>query len=92
MPEILRGAFPLLVRVTTCDDVVPTFWAPKLKLGVRTAIGAIPVPVSGRLSGDELLLLETLSAPLAGPIAAGVKVTLMGQFAPAASVAGHVLL
>lgn len=89
---MFKAAFPLLVTVTTCDDVVPTFWAPKLKLGVRTAIGAIPVPVSGTLSGDELLLLKTVSAPLAGPIAAGVKVTLMGQFAPAASVAGHVLL
>lgn len=89
---MFRGAFPLLVRVATCDDVVPTFWAPKVRLGVRTAMGAIPVPVRGTLSGDELLLLETVNAPLAAPIALGAKVMLTGQLAAGARVAGQVLV
>lgn len=91
-PEIFRGAFPLFVIVATCDDIDPTFCAPKVRLDVRTATGAIPVPLRETLSGDELLLPETVSAPLAAPIAIGAKVTLKVQLVPGATFAGQLLV
>lgn len=91
-PEMFRGAFPLLVRVATCDDVVPTFCALKGRPGVRTAMGAMPVPVRRTLSGDDALLLETVRAPLAAPIAVGAKLTSKVQLVPGATVAGQLLV
>jgi hypothetical protein len=51
--------------------------------------GAVdPVPVSGTVCGLPLALSVTVKVPERGPVAVGVNVTLIVQFAFAASVAG----
>ena len=54
------------------------------------AVTAVPVPVSGTVCGDPLALSVMVKVPVRVPVAVGVKVTLMVQFAPAATVAPQV--
>jgi hypothetical protein len=52
-------------------------------------MGAVPVPASDTLWGLPDALSVTVTEPDRAPAAAGVKVTLIEQFAPAASVVPH---
>jgi hypothetical protein len=88
----MSAAVPLLVSmIARVALVVPTFWFPKLTLvGLRVTAGAeiTPLPVSATLCGLPLALSLTLTVAVRGPVADGVKVTLIAQFALAASVLG----
>ena len=54
--------------------------------------GAMPVPVSGTTCAVPLALSLTLMSAVRVPVAAGVKVALMVQKAPAAREEGQVLV
>ncbi len=88
---MVKAPSPLLVSVTVCAElVVLIWWFPKLKLvGLRLTIGAdvvVPEPLNATDCGlpDALSAIDKLALRL--PSAVGVKVTLMKQEAPAASV------
>ena len=88
---MVRAALPLLVSVTVrAELVVLAWWFPKLKLvGLRLTTGAdavVPEPLNATDCGlpDALSVIAKLA--LRVPSAVGVKVTLMKQEAPAASV------
>ena len=87
---MLKAALPGLVRVTGCAElVVPTGRLPKARLaGERLTTGAVLVPVPERLTvwGLPAALSEMLRVPLRVPVAVGVKVTLIVQLAPAATL------
>ena len=89
---IVSAAVPLLVSVTDLAAlVVPTSWLPKLSdvgLSVTAGAGVTPVPLSATLCGLPLALSLTVTLALRPPFAEGVKVTLMMQLTPAASVFG----
>ena len=79
--------------------MLPTTWLLKLRLlGVRLTAGAgalAPLPLSATVCGLPLALSVMLTLALRVPVAEGVKVTLMVQEAPAATVLGlmgHVLV
>src|SRR5437762_4467646 len=80
----LHDALPILV--------VPKFWLLKVSV-VGERLGK-PAPVPERLAVCGLLvaLSVTVKAPLRVPVAVGVKVTLIVQFAPAASEAAQLLV
>src|SRR5439155_18162743 len=81
------------VRVTALAGlVVPTFWLLKVSV-VGERLGK-PAPVPDRLAVCGLLvaLSVTVKAPLRVPVAVGVKVTLIVQFAPAATEAPQLLV
>ena len=66
---------------------------PKLKLdGAKLMPGATPVPDRVTICGLPLALSVTVIVPGWLPVAVGVNVTLMVQFAPAATDAPQVLL
>jgi hypothetical protein len=83
---MLKAALPELVRMTICAVlVVPTAWPAKVRLeGERLGAGAAPVPVRLRVCGLPAALSVRVTAALRVPVAAGVKVTLIVQLAPAA--------
>ena len=84
----LSAAPPVLVSATACAAlVVPTVWLPKLTLDgdKLTAAGVFPTPVRLTLCGLPLALSVMLSVPVRVPAAAGVKVTLIAQWAPDAT-------
>jgi len=58
---------------------------PPLTVRVKAPLGT-PVPVSGMIVGEVLLLLVMVSEPLRGPMAVGVKVTVTEQLWPGTSV------
>ena len=93
---ILSVALPVLERVAACAAAVVPVVAVKLSdAGESVAIGAdaaAPVPVRATVCGesDALSATESVAAKLAA--AAGVKVTEMEQFAPAASELPQVLV
>jgi len=58
-------------------------------------MGSTPVPVSATLCGLPAALSVMLTLPVRFPVAVGLKVMLIAQFAPPASVVGltgHVLV
>ncbi len=71
--------------------VVPTSWPPKARLAGESD-GCRAVPVSDTLCGLPEALSTTVSEPGRVPTAAGVKVTLIEQLAPTASVVPHVFV
>ena len=90
-------AVPLLVSVTGCAElVVFSVWLLKVRLPgdsvTAGALAAAPVPV--RLTVWELpdALSVIVTIPVRVPVAVGVKVTLMVQFALAAKELPQVLL
>src|SRR5438034_9373611 len=92
MVEIAKEALPVLVSVTVwLGVVVPTVTLPnESDVGERLATGPPvalepPVPLRPTVCGLPVALSETVSVPLKDPVVAGVKVTLMLQFAPAAT-------
>jgi hypothetical protein len=101
MLVMLKAALPVLLRVTVCAAlVIPTGWLPKPRLvGKRLTTGAVPVeavdvPVPERLTvcGLPLALSVMLTEAVRVPLAGGVKVTLIVQWAPAATELPHVLV
>lgn len=87
---MFSAAVPVLVNVTCWDWLVePTAWLANVRLvGESETPGLTPVPVKGTVCGLPVALSVMLTEALAAPVAAGVKVTLMVQLAPPASVAG----
>src|ERR1700674_5026931 len=87
---MVSGAVPLLVTVTVCAPlVVLIVWLAKVRLPVlRLTAGAVPVPLNATVCGLPLAssAIETLAVRL--PVAVGVKVALIVQLAPTASVLG----
>ena len=81
---------PLLVSVTACAELVePTFWLPKLtSVGFRLTRGAAvaPAPLSATDWGLSVAKSVKVRVALRAPRAPGVKVTLIVQELPAASV------
>jgi hypothetical protein len=97
MLEMFNVAVPVLVRLTICTAlVVPTIWLPKpMLLPPKVTMGATPVPLSATICGLPGSVSLTVTEPLSGPVAVGLKVTLMLQFVAGAKVAGltgHVLV
>jgi hypothetical protein len=71
--------------------VVPTVWLPKLKLaGVKLATVHVPVRVTS--CGVPAALSATAIVPVTVPFAAGLKATEIVQLAPAARLAGQLLV
>ena len=92
----LSGARPVLVRVIACGAlVVPTVPAARVSVGgVRETPGvdAMPVPDNVTECGLPGASLVTVSAPVRGPVAVGVNVTLIVHVALAARLAGQALV
>ena len=98
---ILKAALPVLLRVAICAVLVaPTDWLPKARLvGERPSTGAVPVvavslPVPERLTlcGLPQALPVMLTEAVRLPLAEGLNVTLIVQWAPAATELPHVLV
>src|SRR5271169_3413011 len=90
-------AVPELVSVTFCAALgVFTVWLAKLRLAVDKvtagAFAAVPVPVKLTVCGLPLALSVMVIVPGCEPVVVGVNVTLMVQFAPAATEAPQVLV
>lgn len=89
---MLRLVLPLLVIVTgSGPSVVPTFWLPKFRV-VLERLTTVPVPVSETVCGlpAALSVIETEAVRM--PFAVGLKVTLMLQLAPAATLVPQVFV
>jgi CRISPR/Cas system-associated exonuclease Cas4 (RecB family) len=94
MLVMLKAAAPVFVSVAACGELlVPTNWFPNdNELGDRVTVDTIPVPVKATVCGLPLALSFTVSVPVLAPVAVGVKVTLMVQVAPAATLVPQVLV
>lgn len=77
-----------MVRVTSCAVLgVPTAWLPKARLAAeRVTAGPTPVPLRTTVCGPPAALSLMTKSPLVLPVTEGLKVTLMVQFAPAATL------
>jgi len=84
---MLKFAVPLLVRVTACAGlVVLTVWLANVKVEAeRLTVEAVPVPERLTVWGLLLALLVRINDAVRLPVPEGVKVTLIVQFAPAAT-------
>ena len=83
--EVVRKFVPF--RVSVCA-AAPTFTDEGDRL-VSVGGGTNPVPVSGMARVLGVALSVTVNVPLRIPVVVGVNVTLIWQFAPAASVEGE---
>src|SRR5258705_114725 len=94
MLVMLSDAVPVFFRVNGFAAlVVFTRWLPKVKLVLdKLTEGAVPVPERVTVCGLLLALSVTVIVPGWMPVVVGVNVTLMVQFAPAATDAPQVLL
>ena len=93
MLEIARASALGLVRVTCCVAlVVPNGWAAKVRL-VADSVGALtmPVPVTAIVWGELPASSTMVTVPLNAPTAAGLRVTVIVQFAPTATLCAQVL-
>jgi hypothetical protein len=93
MPVIVSAALPLFVKVTVCAALVlPTFCDANVSdAGASVTAGALaaaPVPARPAVCGLPVALSAMLTLAVRAPVAVGLNVTLMAQFAFAASVAG----
>jgi hypothetical protein len=61
-------------------------------VGERLATGLVPVPESATVCGLPEALSARLTLAVNDPLATGVKVTLMAQLAPAATLVPQLLL
>ena len=92
---VMVKAVPLgFESVTTLAAlVVPTLWLPKSGTGEGERLGgAVPVPDTPEVWGLLLALSVTVSVALRDPAAVGVKVTLIVQFPPAATLDPQLLV
>src|SRR5437879_8122531 len=89
-PETVNATLPVLLKVMPLAGLAnPTISFVNVRpFAERLAIreGSIPVPASRAASWLPVTLLVMVSAPVRLPAAAGVKVTLMVQLAPAATL------
>ena len=87
IPEMLRAALPLFVRVTAWAAlVVLTCWLPKeTEEGVRVTAGIVPLPERLAVCGLLVALSVTLRLAERAPVALGMNWTLMVQLELAAS-------
>ena len=96
MVVIFRVAVPLFASVSDCAPrVVLSTWLVKVKLvGVKVTAGAgfVPVPVRLTECGLPAALSVIVIAPVRVPADAGVKVTLIEQFAFAVNVLPQVVV
>ena len=95
MLVMVKGAVPVLDRVAVFAAlVVLAFWSGNVNdVGDTPATGAVPVPVSDALTvGFRASLLPTVSVADRAPVADGVNVTLMAQFAPPPTLAPQVFV
>jgi hypothetical protein len=78
------------VMVTLKLSVLPavTFCVVVGPVNPKSGGGFVPVPVSGTVCVGGVALSVMVKVPVRAPAAVGVNVTLITQFAPAASVAG----
>jgi hypothetical protein len=78
-----------LVNVTVCAALVdPTVCALKVNVpgaSVTAGTGVTPLPLKATVCGDPAALSVIVSEPLRVPVAVGVNVTAIMQFAPAAT-------
>jgi len=91
--EIVTLEFPLLVNVTFCALLFPTFTFPKLKfvgLAARRCVAVTPVPLRLIPSGELGALLTREIEPLELVAAAGVKTVLKLARFPGAMIKGVV--
>ena len=84
--EIFTAAFPVFVRVTCLEALLPVLMFPKLSVaGVAVSCPNgvfVPLPVSGRLTvGFAGSLLVIARLPLAEPAAVGINVSVSARFA-----------
>ena len=91
----VRAEFPVLLMVTSTPELSdPTLVAGKLMAdGLTVTVvppTTTPVPDTGMVWGEPATLSATLSDAVRAPPAAGVNVTEIVHFAPAARVAPHV--
>src|SRR5271165_5508459 len=81
----LMGTFPVLVRVTVCDELArPTGCTLKARLlGDRVAVALTVRPLPDKLTvcGLPVALSVMVIDPVRDPVAVGVKTTLMLQVA-----------
>jgi hypothetical protein len=90
--ETVKAAFPVLLRVKDFAALVElNGWLAKLRLEGETLIPAA-APVPERLTVWALTLLAIETAAVRFPLAEGVKVTLMVQLAPAATLDPQLLV
>jgi hypothetical protein len=90
MLAIVSGAAPVFCSVDVWEAlVVPTGCGAKVRLeGVRVTAGAVPVPPNATVCGLPAALSVTETFAVRLPVAVGLNVTEIEQFAPAASVEG----
>lgn len=92
--EIVSAAVPVFLSVTTCAaDEEPTWVEVKARLvGERLTTGTpTPVPVSATVCGEPGAVSLKLRVAAKVPAAVGLKVNVVRQEAPAASVPLHEL-
>ena len=92
--EIVRFALPVLLSEIDCVALLPTVTLVKLMpvgLAVNCATGAaVPLPVTGRFTGELEAVLTKETLPAALPIADGTKFNVKESLAPAANANGRV--
>jgi hypothetical protein len=91
---MLSVAFPVFVSVTLCGLLLmPTGSTGKVKeVGERLTAGPVPVPVRLTVWVAGLALSVMVRVPVLVPAVVGLKVTLMAQLAPAATLEPQVLV
>jgi len=94
IPETVKVALPVLLKVTTCEElVVSTATLPKDRLeGEKLVAAAVPVPLRLTLCGLPDALSVRVTEAVKAPAAAGLKVTLIVQLAPEATLDPQVLV
>lgn len=92
-PEIVMFEFPLFVRVTVRDLLLPRMTLPKSRLvgfAPNESVAETPVPLTGMDNGDPEVLFVSDTVPFTSPADAGEKTTLNDEFLPAAIDVGSV--
>jgi hypothetical protein len=94
MLDKVNVADPLFVSVTVwAAAVVPMLVDGKEReLADKVARGTAPAPLRATVCGEPVAESATLRVPVTDPAAAGVKLTAIEQFAPAARVVEQVLV
>lgn len=78
-PVMFTTAFPELVSVTFCEELLPTAMLPNgtfVGLIVKPGCDCVAVPLSGIASGEPGALLTIETLPVAAPAADGENFTL----------------
>ena len=78
-PVMFTTAFPELVSVTFCEELLPTAMLPNgtfVGLIVKPGCDCVAVPLSGIASGEPGALLTIETLPVAAPAAVGANFTL----------------